>query len=144
MFLRRFWRRFQSSHLGLPSPLSPSRWRQEPSELHFNQMLIDLGCVLACFFAYLFASSYLVNGRCECSESLHSYGTWADWKRSGPSRGSKFWPLGPPEFHFGLQTSPIPSTIPSPQIIQNHPKTSKTCGSSPRGRRQGPPLTYPA
>ena len=39
---------FQSSHFGLPSPPT-SRWRQEPSWLHFPQVLIDFGSALACF-----------------------------------------------------------------------------------------------
>ena len=33
---RRSWRRFQSSHFGLPSLPSPFRWRQEPFGLHFR------------------------------------------------------------------------------------------------------------
>ena len=64
---RRSWRRFQSSHFGLPSPPSPSRSRQEPSGLHFRSNVDRFWRCLGMFFGRLFASSSLVNGKCECS-----------------------------------------------------------------------------
>ena len=62
---------FQSSHFGLPSPPSPSRWRQEPSGLHFLSNFSRFFKCFGMFFRRLSASSYLVNGQRDCSETLH-------------------------------------------------------------------------